>query len=129
MRTHQVYRIRLSELVDGGESTWASGEGATAAEDVTGAADRLTQMHETLSRSQKLVGTDRRTVALSTALEAAIVDRRGTDPDATVDVDNGREVRAGPHLEAAIGELVENALVHGGDRPAVNIEPTRRPPG
>ena len=57
-------------------------------------------------------------------MEAAVADRRGTDPDATVevDVDEGLEVRAGPHLETAIGELVENALVHGGDRPQVGIE-------
>ena len=113
-------------LPEGGKSTWGAGEGATAAEDLTGAADRLTQMHETLSRSQKLVGTDRRTetVALSTAVEAAVADRRGTEPDATVevDVDDGLEVRAGPNLETAIGELVENALVHGGDRPQVGIE-------
>ena len=82
-------------------------------------------MHETLSRSQKLVGTGRRTetIALSTAVEAAVADRRGTVPDATVevDVDDGLEVRAGPDLETAIGELVENAIVHGGDRPQVGI--------
>jgi hypothetical protein len=129
MRTHQVNRIHLSELVDGGETTWAAGEGGDRRGGPHRGADRLTRMHETLSRSQKLAGTGRRTVALSTAVEVAVADRRGTDPDATVDVDDGLWVRARLHLETAIGEPVGTPSSTGAiGRPSTS-RPTRRPPG
>ncbi len=97
------------------------------AADVEGAADRLTEMNDVLQRSQSFAergATPGAPVDLATVVADVVSEYRAAYPDATVeaDVPGDCRVAGGDGIRDAVAELVENAIVHGGDPPAVELD-------
>jgi len=99
------------------------------ATDVGAVADTLSEMKTNLDRIEELI--DERAglvteVDLTDAVETVASEFRNEHPEATitVDVPGGLRVTGGPQIRTVIAELVENAVVHGGDAPTVEITAT-----
>lgn len=92
--------------------------------------EQLSEMHNTLKRTQEIIRSgDRETIAidLEDAVEDVVSEYRedGTDATISVDVPEGYRVRAGPELRMAIGELIENALVYADGEADVRVTAER----
>lgn len=94
-----------------------------SAETALGAADRLLSHTEKARDVEKLVDADRSRVVRSLGdLVGAVLDRRSFDADATVRTDlPDASVRVVEGFEAAVENAVENAVVHGGTAPTVDV--------
>jgi signal transduction histidine kinase len=101
--------------------------------DVDDIGDRVRTVGSDLAEIDSQVGTvtdlieaedvEREPVAVDSLVEASAAELRPEFPDATVSVraDDGARALAGDPLEIAVSELLENALVHGGDPATVDI--------
>ncbi|MFC7068632.1 PAS domain S-box protein [Halobaculum lipolyticum] len=92
------------------------------------AAERIAALPDDVKRVERAIGADPESFGrydLRAAAERAAEAGRAFDADATVTVDVPPvSVRGDDRLGAAIDELVENAVVHGGDAPTVAVTAT-----
>ncbi|MDT3434552.1 HAMP domain-containing sensor histidine kinase [Haloarcula sp. 1CSR25-25] len=107
--------------------------------DVDDIGDRVRTVGSDLAEIDSQVGTvtdlieaeevDREPVALDSLVEESVAELRPRFPDATISVhaDDSARALAGDPLEIAVSELLENALVHGGDPAAVEIRVEAKP--
>jgi signal transduction histidine kinase len=89
-------------------------------------ADRLSETHDTLERTQAIIrGGDRanRSIDLHEAVVDVVSEYRESHPEATfaVDVPDGVAVSAGGELRTVLAELIDNAVVHAGEAPDVRV--------
>jgi len=101
--------------------------------DVDDIGDRVRTVGSDLAEIDNQVGTvtdlieteevDREPVAVGPLVEESVTELRPQFPDATVSVsaDDKARALAGDPLKIAVSELIENALVHGGDPATVEI--------
>ena len=98
-----------------------------------GAADDLSSLGEKAREVERVLDRDGRAeqAALAPLLERVREDRREANPEATVTVNAGdvSVTTDPPTLETVVGELLENALVHGGAAPTVALGAERREEG
>lgn len=93
-------------------------------------ADRLSETHDTLERTQKIIrGGDRENhlVDLSEAVEAVVSEYERAYPEAriSVDVPGDIHVSAGRELRTAIEELIDNAVLYAEETPEVTVTASR----
>jgi len=105
----------------------------TSDPDVNDIGDRVRTVGSDLAEIDSQVGTvtdlieaeeiEREPVTVDSLVEASAAQLRPQFPDATVSVtaDDSARALAGDPLEIAVSELLENALVHGGDPATVDI--------
>lgn len=95
----------------------ADGAASEAAETVGASADRIAAISTKLKRFHEATGGTGLAEAVDAAAvaERAVAPYREQYPDAPIDVSvpDGLAVRAGPNLETALDELIENAFEHG----------------
>ena len=94
--------------------------------DVGGIADRLTEMHDTLDRTQQIIRRGSRVnsgVDVRETVESAVSEYRSSNPEAeiSIDVPEGITVGAGPELRNVLEELIENAVVYAEETPEVRV--------
>ena len=98
-----------------------------------GAADDLSSLGEKAREVERVLDRDGRAeqAALAPLLERVREDRHEANPEATVTVNAGdvSVTTDPPTLETVVGELLENALVHGGAAPTVTLGAERREEG
>ncbi|WP_336337909.1 sensor histidine kinase [Haloarcula brevis] len=107
--------------------------------DVDDIGDRVRTVGSDLAEIDSQVGTvtdliesediEREPVAVDSLVEASAAELRPQFPDAAVSVraDDGVRALAGDPLEIAVSELLENALVHGGDPATVTVRVDAEP--
>lgn len=114
----------------GVESEIADAETPEAREELTERvrtiANRLSETHDTLKRSQEIIrSSDRSTtpVELRDAVEDVVREYRSAYPDATIAVDVPDEYRvsAGIEFRTVLEELIENAIVYADGEPDVRV--------
>jgi signal transduction histidine kinase len=94
------------------------------AERIVGLTKKLTETSETARHIEDVIDADDHTeFDLAETVEQTVEELGRDHPDATLSasVDAGMTVRANPELPAAIEEIIENAIVHGGDEPTVDV--------
>ena len=112
--------LREGPTGDDGE---AIGRIATAAAGVAELSQNARQIQRTAAADGDLGAVD-----VSRAVEATVDRLRRRYPDATIEFDRGREVRAvaNDRLEVVIEQLIENAVRYAGDAPVeVVVDPDR----
>jgi signal transduction histidine kinase len=92
-------------------------------------ADRLSETHDTLKRTQSIISGDARTdrsIDLKETVGSIVSEYRSTFPEATfvVDVPEDTRVSAGPELRTVIEELIDNAVVHTDGHPEIRVTAT-----
>jgi signal transduction histidine kinase len=102
-------------------------EVAAAAETVTDVAEELTETGEKARTAERLLGDGVEPGRV--AVDAAVADavdrvRAETGAEVAVDVPSGLAATALPGLDRALGELVTNAVEHGGPPVAITAERT-----
>jgi len=98
------------------------------AERIVGLTEKLTATSETARRIEDVIDADRHAEFDLRRQVGAVVDDVGAEhPDATIEwqVPEGLAVVTNPKLPAALTEVVENAVVHSGDAPRVEITGAR----
>jgi signal transduction histidine kinase len=103
---------------------------AELSERVRTIANRLSETHDTLKRSQEIIKSgDRSTtpIDLHDAVEDVVREYRATYPDATIAVDVPTEYRvsAGSEFRTVLEELIENAIVYADGVPDVRVSATK----
>lgn len=106
-------------------------ERADISSDIGEIADKLTEMHDTLDRTQDVIRRSDRSntgVDLGPIVETVVSEYRESHPGATiaVDVPEGFVVSAGTELRNVIEELVENAVVYAERTPEIDIIARKR---
>jgi signal transduction histidine kinase len=104
----------------------APDERETISADVGEVAEQLTEMHDTLERTQQIIRRGSRSnseVDLGEAAARVVSEYRQAHPEATitVDVPGGLTVSAGPELGNVIEELLENAVVYTEGSPEIGV--------
>jgi signal transduction histidine kinase len=94
--------------------------------DIGAVADRLTEMHDTLDRTQDIIRRSERLntgVDLDEIVEEIVSDYRSSHPDATISVDvaDGLVVSAGTELRSVLEELIENAVIYADGSPEIEV--------
>jgi signal transduction histidine kinase len=89
-------------------------------------ADRLTEMHDTLDRTQEIIRRSDRAnagVDLHETAGSVVSEYRESYPEAeiTVDVPEGTAVSAGAELRNVLEELLENAVVYAEGTPEIRV--------
>jgi signal transduction histidine kinase len=93
------------------------------AQRIVGLTEKLTATSETARHIEDVIDADGHTeFDLPTAVESVVGELQRDHPDATIEWSvPALTVRANPELPAAIEEVIENAIVHGGDEPTVEV--------
>ncbi|MBP1988114.1 PAS domain-containing protein [Halolamina salifodinae] len=97
------------------------------------AANGLIDLSDTAKRIRRIIEeptADRSPIPVAPLFEGVATDARGRFPRATVDVADGEDlaVLATSDVRLALEELVENAIVHGGDPVELRAEPFESAP-
>jgi len=106
----------------------ADEEARKKAERIVRLTQELTATSETARRIEDVIDADGPDAFDLAAEVRAVVDSVGADhPDATIEwsVPEETSVLANPEFPAALTEVVENAVVHGGDAPHVEVTAVR----
>jgi len=98
-------------------------------DDAVAAAEGLVSMGEKAREVERVLDRDPdpEPVSLADRLEGVVAERGAADPSATVTVTGDATVRTDPTvLSTVVGELLENALVHAGPAPSVELAAEHR---
>ena len=92
-------------------------------------ADRLSEMHDTLERTQGIIRSGDRSntpIDLRETVEDVVEAYRAEFPAATIAVEAPEDLRvsAGTELRAALVELIDNAVTYGGEAPEISVTAT-----
>lgn len=97
------------------------------ADDIQTSADTFSEMHENIKLLQEVIdhSLSTRPVELHSLVSDCIADLQARYPAATIESDISATitVRAGPYLEDALAEVIENAIIHSdAESPHVTLE-------
>lgn len=98
-------------------------------EQVRTIADRLSETHDTLERTQDIIRSGDRSntaIDLRETVEEVAGTYRSEFPAATITVEAPEDLRvsAGTELRTALVELIDNAVTYGGDAPEIRVTAT-----
>jgi signal transduction histidine kinase len=94
------------------------------AERIVAMTTNLTETSETARRIEDVIDADgRKRFDLDETLSDVVADVREQYPDATIEFDGSTDVvvSCNPQLQAALQEILENAIVHSGAEPRVDV--------
>lgn len=106
-------------------------ERESIASDIGTIADQLTEMHDTLDRTQAIIrrsDSPNTGVDLDEIVEGVVSEYRSSYPDATISVDvpAGIVVSAGTELKSVLEELIENAVIYADESPEIEVTARER---
>lgn len=123
LRHEAQYLLGAKSRVKAGEDL---GKREEIASDIGEIAGRLTEMHDTLDRTQGIIRRGDRSnsgIDIGETVETVVSEYRQSHPEATitVDVPDGLRVSAGTELRNVLEELIENAVVYADESPEIRV--------